>query len=143
MGLGLGSEVLAGGARLSSGSSSGDGFDFDTIASAKRAFPDLPAFWLVEDRHTDWSPLLDKAERSDLDGINPARSRLVTPDFVEAAHRRGMKTFVWTVDEPEVARCLAERGVDGIITNRPGLLRQSLLGRPGSISGRKVGQATS
>ncbi|MBE2203842.1 MAG: hypothetical protein IAE94_05860 [Chthoniobacterales bacterium] len=62
---------------------------------------------------------------------------------MEAAHRRGMKTFVWTVDAPEVARCLADRGVDGIITNRSGLLRRNLLKKSGSISGRKVGQATS
>ncbi len=49
---------------------------------------------------------------------------LVTPRFVKAAHARGMKVIVWTVNTPDRMRRLLQMGVDGIITDRPDLLRQ-------------------
>lgn len=48
--------------------------------------------------------------------------RLVTPRFVEAAHRCGVRVDVWTIDEPGEMRSLLDLGVDAVITNRPGVL---------------------
>ncbi|HWH35002.1 MAG TPA: glycerophosphodiester phosphodiesterase [Acidimicrobiales bacterium] len=49
--------------------------------------------------------------------------------FVEAAHRRGLQVHAWTIDEaPEMVRLL-DLGVDGIMTDRPSLLRQVLAER--------------
>ena len=54
--------------------------------------------------------------------------RLVTPKFVRAAHRLGVRVDVWTVNtEPEMRRMLAA-GVDGIMTDRPDVLSR-VLGR--------------
>ena len=47
--------------------------------------------------------------------------RLVTPALVEAVHAEGAKLYVWTVDEVERVRQLAELGADGVITNHPEL----------------------
>jgi glycerophosphoryl diester phosphodiesterase len=44
---------------------------------------------------------------------------LADPSIVAEAHGRGCRVYVWTVDEPRIARRLARIGVDGIITNRP------------------------
>ena len=44
---------------------------------------------------------------------------LVNERMVRAAHRRGLRVFTWTLDDPEMARRFAEWGVDGIITNEP------------------------
>jgi glycerophosphoryl diester phosphodiesterase len=41
------------------------------------------------------------------------------PDYVARAHARGKFVYVWTVDEPEDVRLVAEAGADAIITNRP------------------------
>jgi len=47
------------------------------------------------------------------------RTRVVSPRFVELAHRAGVLVQVWTVDEPEDIRRLLDWGVDGIISDRP------------------------
>jgi glycerophosphoryl diester phosphodiesterase len=41
------------------------------------------------------------------------------PEFVERAHQRGHRVFVWTVDEPDDVDFVLGLGVDTIITNRP------------------------
>jgi glycerophosphoryl diester phosphodiesterase len=44
---------------------------------------------------------------------------LCSPAVVERCHARGAAVLAWTVDEPNVLQTLAERDVDGIITNDP------------------------
>ncbi len=44
--------------------------------------------------------------------------RVVTPRFVEAAHRVGVEVHVWTVNEPAEMARLLDLGVDGIVTDR-------------------------
>ena len=50
------------------------------------------------------------------------------PWFIAAATRQNRPVHVWTVDEPEIARLLWQRGACGIITNRPGVIRKALKG---------------
>lgn len=62
------------------------------------------------------------------DQVNPRHS-VATPGYVAAAHEVGLRCQVWTVDDPaDMTRALA-LGVDGIITNRPGVLRDLLADR--------------
>ena len=44
--------------------------------------------------------------------------RKVSSRSVQAAHRQGLKVWIYTVDKPGIARQLVRRGVSGIITNR-------------------------
>jgi glycerophosphoryl diester phosphodiesterase len=48
---------------------------------------------------------------------------LATPARVRRWRRRGYSVGCWTVDDPDQAARLVERGVTGIITNRPDLMR--------------------
>ena len=48
---------------------------------------------------------------------------VVTPRFVKAAHNRGVRVDVWTIDEPEEMRLLLDLGADVIMTNRPEVLK--------------------
>lgn len=50
----------------------------------------------------------------------------VTPEAVARAHSAGRKVHVWTVNEAKTAHRCAEAGVDALITNRPGPLREEL-----------------
>jgi glycerophosphoryl diester phosphodiesterase len=43
--------------------------------------------------------------------------------FVRAAHRRDSTVHVWTVDDAEDAAALWANGVNGIVTNRPDVIR--------------------
>ena len=51
---------------------------------------------------------------------------LVDRRFVQAAHRRGLQVHVWTIDEPPEMDKLLDLGVDGIMTDRPAVLRRVL-----------------
>ncbi len=51
---------------------------------------------------------------------------LVDERFLAAAHARGLQVHVWTVDDPDEVRTMLDLGVDGIMTDRPAMLREVL-----------------
>ncbi|MET0863373.1 MAG: glycerophosphodiester phosphodiesterase family protein [Nakamurella sp.] len=57
------------------------------------------------------------------------RVRIVTPRFIAAAHAAGLEVHVWTINDPGEMRDLLAMGVDGIMTDRPELLREVLTER--------------
>ncbi|MFF3843791.1 glycerophosphodiester phosphodiesterase [Streptomyces sp. NPDC002328] len=73
--------------------------------------------------------LPDCARFADL--INPSYASL-SAGYVSAVHEttgphgRPLRIFVWTVDDDAVARSVAGYGVDGVITNRPDVVRRAL-----------------
>jgi glycerophosphoryl diester phosphodiesterase len=46
----------------------------------------------------------------------------VTPAAIEGCHRLGVAVYVWTVNEPALATTLVESGIDGIISDDPGII---------------------
>ena len=53
--------------------------------------------------------------------------KLVSPEMIDAVHRRGLKLFTWTVNQrPDLLR-LADGGVDGLISDDPALLSSTFL----------------
>ena len=57
------------------------------------------------------------------------RVALITPRFVEAAHRLGTQVHVWTIDDRAEMERLLDLGVDGIMTDRPQVLKDLLVDR--------------
>jgi glycerophosphoryl diester phosphodiesterase len=52
--------------------------------------------------------------------------RIVTRGLLRAAHKRGLRVDVWTIDEEADMRRLLEWGVDGIMSDRPDILARVL-----------------
>ncbi len=48
--------------------------------------------------------------------------------FVERTREQGYEAWVWTVNDPDTARRMAEAGVDLIFTDRPAAVREALMG---------------
>lgn len=57
------------------------------------------------------------------------RLPLVTERFVATAHRRGVQVHVWTIDDRDEMTRLLDLGVDGIMTDRPQVLKDLLIER--------------
>jgi len=67
-----------------------------------------------------------------LDALSPTGAKIavwnkdVSAEAVALAHKRGLKVWVYTIDDPKLANDLLDMGVDGLITNNPGLLWKTL-----------------
>lgn len=55
--------------------------------------------------------------------------RVVDEKLVTAAHAAGLHVHVWTVNEPREMTRLLDMGVDGLVTDRPDLLKDVLIER--------------
>ena len=54
---------------------------------------------------------------------------VVTARMLRRAHAEGLQVHVWTVDEPSTMARLLDLGVDGLMTDRPTVLRELLISR--------------
>lgn len=64
--------------------------------------------------------------------------QLVRPDVIAAAHRLGLEVHAWTLNDPEEIRRALQLGVDGIVSDLPGLAREvarSFLGNQPELTG--------
>lgn len=77
--------------------------------------PDLPLHL-----RKAWFRLLVKPE-----ALHP-HYRMVDEQYMQWAKHKGYEVNVWTVDDPEEMRRLANLGVNAIITNRPDVLKSVL-----------------
>lgn len=113
-------------------------FSYETMEAAKRRFPGLKMYWIVELKRDEstgqWTPtaqeLAAKAKQAGLDGIDFGNSPAVDAEFVRTIKDAGLEVYVWTVNDAEKARHFRDIGVMGITTDRPGWLREQLGGAP-------------
>ena len=114
------------------------GFSYDVMRAAKRELPELKCYWIVELKRNKetggWSPqlatLIRKAKDAGLDGIDFGDAPVLDREFVSKVKQSGLGVYTWTVDSVQEAKRLEQAGVDGITTNRPGFLKESLMAHP-------------
>ena len=76
----------------------------------------------IDDFH---GSIAQAAAAAGFDALSPSRT-ILTPTMVAEAHEAGLRVLPYTVDEPGEMRRWVAVGVDGLITNRPDLLREVL-----------------
>ncbi|WP_246773972.1 glycerophosphodiester phosphodiesterase [Bradyrhizobium diazoefficiens] len=118
-------------------------FDWRTLLLVQRQAPTIPTVYLTLQRGSAPTVVLDKATNwtagyspADHGGSLPRTIKAaggavwspyfgdVTAALVAEAHTLGLRVVVWTVNKPDDMVRMIEMGVDGIISDRPDLLRQ-------------------
>jgi glycerophosphoryl diester phosphodiesterase len=61
--------------------------------------------------------------------VRQGRLTIVNESFVVRAHRRGLQVHVWTIDDADEMHRLLDLGVDGLMTDRPQVLKDVLVER--------------
>jgi glycerophosphoryl diester phosphodiesterase len=61
--------------------------------------------------------------------VRQGRLTIVTDGFVQRAHRLGLQVHVWTIDDAAEMHRLLDLGVDGLMTDRPQVLKDVLIER--------------
>jgi glycerophosphoryl diester phosphodiesterase len=102
-------------------------FDHDRIREAKALRPEIRVSALI-----DKVPrrLTEFAERLGASSVNLSR-RCVTQALVEDAHRRGLKVFVYTINDPREILRMDALGVDGVFSDFPERVVSRLQARAG------------
>jgi glycerophosphoryl diester phosphodiesterase len=118
-------------------------FDWRTLQLVQKRAPAIPTVYLTLQKGKAPTVSLEQASEWTA-GFNPADhggslprtikdaggaiwspySGDVTPALVSESHGLGLKVVVWTVNKPDDIARLIDIGVDGIISDRPDLLRQ-------------------
>jgi glycerophosphoryl diester phosphodiesterase len=118
-------------------------FDWRTLLLVQKQAPDIPTVYLTQQKGPGATNSLDKATEWTA-GFNPADYgkslprtikaaggaiwspyfRDVDADLISESHRLGLKVVVWTVNKPADIARMIDIGVDGIISDRPDLLRR-------------------
>ena len=119
-------------------------FDWRTLQLVQQRAPKTPTVYLTLQRGSGSTIALDKATNW-MAGFNPADHGGSLPRTIKAAggaiwspysgdidaalvseaHGLGLRVVVWTVNKPDDMARMIEIGVDGIISDRPDLLRQA------------------
>ena len=118
-------------------------FDWRTLLLVQQQAPKIPTVYLTLQRGSAPTIVLDKATSwtagfspADHGGSLPRTIKAaggavwspyfgdVTMALVAEAHTLGLRVVVWTVNKPDDMTRMIEVGVDGIISDRPDLLRQ-------------------
>lgn len=117
-------------------------FDWRTLQVVQREAPQIPTVYLtIQTRNTNnvrqgsaWTAGFQIRDHGSVPRMIKAAGghtwsshhEALTPDLVKEAQALGLKVLAWTVNEPVLMAKLLEMGVDGIVTDRPDLLRAEL-----------------
>lgn len=95
-------------------------FHEEEVIAARRVMPLLPTSMIFD------VFAVHKVPAYKLRGYNviSLRRKTVNEKLVDACHEKGIHVYVWTVDEEDEMRKFIEWGVDGIYSNRPGVLKE-------------------
>ncbi len=105
-------------------------FDFTTIKSIKKNFPDCESYWIIEGKQYKQREKLinsvEKCLKANLDGLDVQSTKYLNSEVIQYIKSNDLKIYTWTVDDPVRAKQLYLDGIDGITTNRASWLKHQL-----------------
>jgi glycerophosphoryl diester phosphodiesterase len=107
-------------------------FSDAVIAAAKKARPDLKAYWIVSIRPKKGAKsrtaenLIARAKEIHADGLDLSADPALDRAYADKVKAAKLGLYVWTVNDVATAKRMIEIGVEGITTDRPGWLREQL-----------------
>jgi glycerophosphoryl diester phosphodiesterase len=126
-------------------------FDWRTLLLVQKRAPSIPTVYLTEqsgseanvhlDRASPWTAGFDPVTHGGTvpQAIKAAGGKIwspyyrdVTKESVAESHKLGLEVVVWTVNQPGDMERMIDLGVDGIISDRPDLLRE-VAGKEGVV----------
>ena len=100
-------------------------FNMEKLIDAKKHVPDVPLYWLTGEQQAA-SEMVDKVVSAGVDGLD-VHHELISEELMNQARSKDMDVYVWTVNDAERAAKLAGKyGVDGITTDYPDRIRQTV-----------------
>ena len=107
--------------------------NLQAMAACKKLMHYIPTYWVKatrKNKQTNQYPpyddtVISQAVENNLTGLDLHYMGL-TKDFVEKTHNAGLEMFVWTVNDIDDAKRMIEYGVDGITTDKPGVMKTEL-----------------
>lgn len=103
-------------------------FDINTLKIAREEMPDVNLYWLhdlgeLDNYLIDW--VITKSQKENFNGLMFS-DIAIDENLIKQTKINNLKVYAWTVNSANIARRLASWGVDGVITDRPGWMRDQL-----------------
>jgi glycerophosphoryl diester phosphodiesterase len=95
-------------------------FKEEEVIAARRVMPTLPTSLIFDDFMTREVSAY-RAKGYDMISLSKIT---VNEKLINTCHEQGIRVYVWTVDNEEEMRTLVMWGVDGIYSNKPGVLKE-------------------
>jgi glycerophosphoryl diester phosphodiesterase len=73
-----------------------------------------------------WDNLIDEVMSSSLNGLNLYNNKFVNKKLIEKLKLNKLKIFVWTVNNPRKALHLINLGIDGLMSDCTGIIKNKL-----------------
>lgn len=99
-------------------------FGWETILDAKKAFPANKCYWLSSSK-SGLKGKMEEASKAGLAGVN-LHFKVIDREVMEMADGHNLEVLTWTVNDPAVAKAMADLGVKGITTDRPAWLKEEM-----------------
>lgn len=109
-------------------------FNFDTICLAKKEMPHYKALWLLDLDYYWYTSIfapnslkiIQKLNQNNLDGIDVWAGKFANEKFLKTFKDKNFLFYLWTIDEPSVAKKYLEWGADAVTTNRANWLENQI-----------------
>lgn len=109
-------------------------FSLNVIKKVRKQIPQFSTFWILALDYY-WiqklfrpsiNKIIKKAKKYKLSGIDLWAGKRINNELVHKIKMANLKTYIWTVDNPEKAQSLLNMGVNGITTNRARWMKDQL-----------------